>query len=148
MRRLKRILFRKSRINHIVVCLIMFIAGLGVAAYGGRIYTESNAYISGAGRVRDMRDDEKAVFQEAMLELYGDESYEQYAVYKTLEYKVFPRQMTITDWSVSIFGLLFSIFSIWGMFYFGRDERREILYKVERSGIEPDRIAGISYQAL
>lgn len=228
MKRLKKILFRRNRINRIWGCLILIVLGLGIMAYGGRIFigymiaskeltsckasevengyykftdvwtvlgsfgydengkgyilwiknqydimdrgffmamyfsdedrvvaekitnafwdaydnhTESDVYLSGAGRVRNMRDDEIEVFKTAIREIYGDDSFKDHVIYKTLEYKVFPRQMSIEDWITVIGGFALIIFAIYGMFAFGKNERRKILNKVERSRIDPDQLA-------
>lgn len=105
-------------------------------------YTESDVYLSGAGRVRDMRSDEKDAFQEAMYTLYGDNSYQASAVYKTLEYKAFPRQMSYKDWIMIVAGLIVAVVGIWMIVTVGGGSaKKKILDKVARSGMNPDQLA-------
>ncbi len=105
-------------------------------------YTQSTVYLSGAGRVRDMRSDEKSAFQDAMHTLYGDNSYMSNAVYKTLEYKAFPRQMSVKDWVLVVLGAFLAVCGVIVMITMGGGKsKKQILDKVARSGMNPDQLA-------
>lgn len=105
-------------------------------------YTQSTVYLSGAGRVRDMRSDEKSAFQDAMHALYGDNSYVSNAVYKTLEYKAFPRQMSFRDWLMVVLGAFLAVCGVIIIITMGGGKsKKQILDKVVFSGINPDQLA-------
>ena len=104
-------------------------------------YTESTVYLSGAGRVRDMRSDEKEAFQEA-LDYMGANDYNYKAVYKTLEYKAFPRQMKFKDWAMIVCGLCCVVGGICVFFTMGGGKtKKNIQAKVLASGFKPDQLA-------
>ena len=103
-------------------------------------------YISGAGRVRDMKSDEKKVFREALFELDSDASSRSYLedrmVYKTIEYKTFPRMMKVTDWVMVLSGIFLIGFSVYLFITAsGGKSRKQILENVAVSGMDPGIIA-------
>jgi len=103
-------------------------------------------YISGAGRVRDMKSDEKKVFREALFELDSDASSRSYLedrmVYKTIEYKTFPRMMKVTDWVMVLSGIFLIGFSVYLFITAsGGKSRKQVLENVAVSGMDPGIIA-------
>ncbi|MCR5148983.1 MAG: hypothetical protein K6C35_08485 [Eubacterium sp.] len=111
----------------------------------------SYVYISGAGRVRDMKSDEKQVFQDALFETFKDSSskseLESRMVYKTLEYKAFPRMMRVREWVMLISGVGLAVAAIFLFFTVsGGGSRKKILEQVAVSGVDPSILASeLSY---
>ncbi|MCR5368159.1 DUF6709 family protein [Eubacterium sp.] len=92
-------------------------------------------YISGSGRVRKMKSDEKYYFKKACLEAYGEEI-EDHLVYKTLEYKTFPRMMGGKDWIMGLMGLALFVGGVIFIVTMNGG-RKEATNKILASGINP-----------
>ena len=95
-------------------------------------------YISGSGRVRKMKSDEKYYFKKACLEAYGEEieDIEDHLVYKTLDYKTFPRMMGGKDWIMGLIGLALFVGGVIFIVTMNGG-RKEATNKILASGINP-----------
>ncbi|MBQ6230789.1 MAG: hypothetical protein IJJ74_06685 [Eubacterium sp.] len=104
-------------------------------------YTQSTVYLSGAGRVRDMRSDEKEAFIDA-LDYMGATGDGYKSIYKTLEYKAFPRQMKFKDWIMIVIGIALFVGGIISIITMGGGKtKKNIEARVLGSGINPDQLA-------
>ena len=95
-------------------------------------------YISGSGRVRKMKSDEKYYFKKACLEAYGEEieDIEDHLVHKTLDYKTFPRMMGGKDWIMGLIGLALFVGGVIFIVTMNGG-RKEATNKILASGVNP-----------
>ena len=105
--------------------------------YNG-LYSGDFQYISGSGRVRKMKSDEKKFFKDKCLEAYGEEieDIEDHLVYKTLEYKTFPRMMGGKDWIMGLMGLALFVGGVIFIVTMNGG-RKEATNKILASGVNP-----------